>query len=63
MDERAEGVELGDAVGDEGFVGEAFGDDDVGEGVEEREAIRRAKELAPEGVIHVKQRDGKFRKA
>ena len=25
-------------------------------------AIRRAKELAPEGVIHVKQRNGKFRK-
>ena len=25
-------------------------------------AIQRAKELAPEGVIHVKQRNGKFRK-
>jgi predicted RNase H-like HicB family nuclease len=28
----------------------------------QQEAIRRAKELAPEGVIHVKQRNGKFRK-
>jgi hypothetical protein len=28
----------------------------------QQEAIRRAKELAPEGVIHLKQRNGKFRK-
>jgi len=26
-------------------------------------AIERAKKFAPEGVIHVKQRDGKFRRA
>jgi hypothetical protein len=25
-------------------------------------AIGRAKELAPEGVVHVKQRDGQFRR-
>jgi hypothetical protein len=29
----------------------------------QRDAIARAKELAPEGVIHVKQADGKFRRA
>ena len=29
----------------------------------QRAAIDRAKELAPEGVIHVKQANGKFRKA
>lgn len=29
----------------------------------QKAAIGRAKELAPEGVIHVKQRDGKFRRA
>jgi hypothetical protein len=29
----------------------------------QREAIGRARELAPEGVIHVKQANGKFRKA
>lgn len=28
----------------------------------QRDAIARAKELAPEGVIHVKQANGKFRK-
>jgi predicted RNase H-like HicB family nuclease len=28
----------------------------------QREAIDRARELAPEGVIHVKQANGKFRK-
>ena len=28
----------------------------------QREAIERAKEFAPEGVVHVKQRDGKFRR-
>jgi Uncharacterized protein conserved in bacteria (DUF2188) len=26
-------------------------------------AIDQAKQFAPEGVVHVKQRDGKFRKA
>ncbi len=29
----------------------------------QQQAIERAKEFAPEGVVHVKQRDGKFRKA
>jgi hypothetical protein len=29
----------------------------------QKEAIERAKEFAPEGVVHVKQRDGKFRRA
>jgi Uncharacterized protein conserved in bacteria (DUF2188) len=28
----------------------------------QKKAIERAKELAPEGVVHVKQRDGKFRR-
>jgi hypothetical protein len=28
----------------------------------QREAIERAREFAPEGVVHVKQRDGKFRR-
>jgi hypothetical protein len=28
----------------------------------QKEAIQRAKQLAPEGVIHVKQKDGKFRR-
>ena len=27
----------------------------------QQEAITRAKRFAPEGVVHVKQRDGKFR--
>jgi len=29
----------------------------------QHQAIQRAKQLAPEGVIHVKQLNGKFRKA
>jgi hypothetical protein len=29
----------------------------------QEKAIRRAKQFAPEGVIHVKQANGKFRKA
>ena len=29
----------------------------------QQQAIQRAKQLAPEGVIHVKQLNGKFRKA
>lgn len=29
----------------------------------QKAAIGRAKQFAPEGVIHVKQRDGKFRRA
>lgn len=29
----------------------------------QREAIGQARQFAPEGVVHVKQRDGKFRKA
>jgi predicted RNase H-like HicB family nuclease len=28
----------------------------------QRDAVARAKELAPEGVIHIKQANGKFRK-
>ena len=28
----------------------------------QQKAIDRAKQFAPEGVVHVKQRDGKFRK-
>jgi hypothetical protein len=28
----------------------------------QQEAIKRARQLAPEGVIHVKQRNGKFRR-
>jgi hypothetical protein len=28
----------------------------------QKAAIGRAKEMAPEGVVHVKQRDGKFRR-
>jgi hypothetical protein len=28
----------------------------------QQKAIERAKEFAPEGVVHVKQLDGKFRK-
>ena len=29
----------------------------------QRAAVERAKEMAPEGVIHVKQQNGKFRRA
>lgn len=28
----------------------------------QQEAIQRAKQFSPEGVVHVKQRDGKFRR-
>jgi Uncharacterized protein conserved in bacteria (DUF2188) len=28
----------------------------------QKDAIKKAKEFAPEGVVHVKQRDGKFRR-
>jgi hypothetical protein len=28
----------------------------------QQKAIERARDFAPEGVVHVKQRDGKFRK-
>jgi hypothetical protein len=29
----------------------------------QRDAVTQAKQFAPEGVVHIKQRDGKFRKS